>query len=549
MLRSLRTLLALTPLLLTPLASAADLPAPAPWLGDRGDGTYRNPIIHADYSDPDAIRVGDDYWMVSSNFNHVPAIPILHSRDLVNWELVNHALQRQVPVEHFAASRHGQGVWAPAIRHHAGKFYIYYPDPDFGLYVVTATDPRGQWSEPVLLRAGKGYIDPCPFWDEDGQAYLIHGWAKSRGPDANRLSVMKLSPDGLRMIEDSKDVIDANQMTGWRTLEGPKMYKRNGYYYVFAPAGGVREGYQAVFRSKEIYGPYENRIVLEQGKSVINGPHQGAWVDTPSGEHWFLHFQDKGPFGRIVHLQPMVWREDGWPAMGTAVQTGATKGEPVLTFRKPNLPTQRITGPATSDEFDAGRLGLQWQWQANPQPGWASLDSKPGSLRLTAAPVPASGFYDAPFLLMQKFPSPEFTVTTVLDASNLAVHQEAGLVVFGYSHAWIGLRRDPNGFRLVHSINVERAPAGDGPAPTAAEVSRPSTASSIFLRVTVDQTAKCSFWYSIDGQNYRAIDTGREFFATQSRWVGAKVGVFAAQRQGTPAAPGHADFDWFRVVR
>src|SRR5207248_1017753 len=158
---------------------------------------------------------------------------------------------------------------------------------------------------------------PCPFWDDDGQAYLIHGWAKSRAGISNLLTLLKLDASAAKPIDEGQVIIDANKLEGWRTLEGPKLYKRGGYYYVFAPAGGVTEGYQAVFRSKNILGPYESRIVLEQGKSPVNGPHQGAWVDTPSGENWFLHFQDKGPYGRVVHLQPMSWRDDGWPAMGT----------------------------------------------------------------------------------------------------------------------------------------------------------------------------------------------------------------------------------------
>ncbi len=543
----------LTPMLAS-VAALTSFAAPAPWMPDRGDGTYMNPVLHADYSDPDAIRVGEDFWLVSSSFNDAPALPILHSRDLVNWELVNHAVQAQVPADTFEAVQHGKGVWAPAIRYHDGKYWIFYPDPDFGIYAVTATDPRGQWSAPVLVRAGKGLIDPCPFWDDDGQGYVVHAWARSRGPIANRLSIFRLSADSLHAMDESKDVIDANQMTGWRTLEGPKLYKRNGLYYIFAPAGGVKEGYQAVFRSKNLYGPYENRIVLEQGHSVINGPHQGAWVDTPSGEDWFLHFQDKGTFGRVVHLQPMAWKEDGWPVMGTAVETGAAKSEPFLTYRKPKVPAQPATAPATSDEFNAPKLGLQWQWQTNPQPGWLSLDAKPGSLRLSPVQIPASGLFDAPNLLMQKFPSPEFTVTTVLDASGLAENREAGLMVFGYSYAWIGLRREGTGFRLVHGVNVEQSVGTDGTAPTAFEVSRPMSSPRVFLRVAVDQTARCIFSYSTDGEKFRAIDTGREFHATVSRWVGAKVGVFAAQLPGTttaasPERDGYADFDWFRVER
>lgn len=299
------------------MASAMLLPSSpavaALWIADRGDGTYRNPVLHADYSDPDAIRVGDDYWMTASSFGHAPGLPILHSRDLVNWTLVDHALPRLVPETHFATPRHGEGVWAPSLRYHDNKFWIFYPDPDFGLYVITATDPRGQWSKPHLLKAGRGMIDSCPLWDDDGRAYLIHGWAKSRAGINNLLTLHEMSPDGLRILDEGTVVIDANLMPGWRTLEGPKLYKRDGWYYVFAPADGVAEGYQAVFRARDIRGPYENRIVLEQGATPINGPHQGAWIETPTGEHWFFHFQEIEAHGRVVHLQPMRWRDDGCP--------------------------------------------------------------------------------------------------------------------------------------------------------------------------------------------------------------------------------------------
>ena len=524
----------------------------APWVADRGDGTYRNPVLYADYSDPDAIRVGEDYWLTSSSFNHVPGLPILHSRDLVNWQFVNHALPRLVPYDHFRQVRHGGGVWAPSLRFHGGKFWIYYPDPDFGLYVVAATDPRQAWAEPVLVKAGKGLIDPCPFWDDDGQLYLVHGWAHSRGPISNRLSLMKLSADGMRVEEESKDIIDANKLEGWRTLEGPKLYKRHGYYYVFAPAGGVKEGYQAVFRAKNIYGPYENRIVLDQASSPINGPHQGAWVDTPAGENWFLHFQDKGPYGRVVHLQPMIWREDDWPAMGTAVQLRTERGAPVLTYKKPDVPKQAISVPAMSDQFDEPQLGLQWQWQANPEADWASLTDKPGSLRLRAVPPPqAPSLYDAPSLLLQKFPGPEFTTTTAVDAAGLREGDEAGLIVFGYAYGWIGVRRDAAGLHIVQTIDDSHSQVPHHKAPVHS-VFAPLTANQVWLRVSVGANASCAFSYSTDQRTFKPLSDAAELQAEGDRWVGAKVGVFAAHvsdRRASTAKGGYADFAWFHVTR
>jgi beta-xylosidase len=534
------------------MSLTAASPSPtAPWIPDQTDGTFQNPILHADYSDPDAVRVGDDFWLVSSSFNHAPGLPILHSRDLINWTLVNHALPLQIPADHFSVPRHGQGVWAPTIRHHAGKFWIYYPDPDFGIYLTTATDPRGAWSAPVLVKGGKGLIDPCPFWDDEGQVYLVHAWAKSRAGISNLLTLHKLNAEGTRVIDDGKIIIDANQMPGWRTLEGPKLYKRKGYFYIFAPAGGVTEGYQAVFRSTNIYGPYENRIVLEQGKTSVNGPHQGAWIDTPSGENWFIHFQDKGPYGRIVHLQPMTWRADDWPAMGTAVETGAEKGEPVITHKKPAIAnttarndpaSPAIATPVTSDEFESSTLGLQWQWQANPRKEWISFTAQPGWARLTSVPAPAAGtLWFAPNLLMQKFPAPAFTATTRLNLSAAVDGESAGLIVFGYDYGWIGLRRTQTGQRLVAIFNkaadkqgVEKEMAGidlDG--------------EPIFLRVTVNAGAQCQFAYSKDGVKFTPL--GTPFKASVSRWVGAKMGIFsAAPPEGKQV--GHADFEWFRVT-
>ena len=514
---------------------------PSVGVSDLGDGRYRNPVLQADYSDPDAIRVGDDYWMVSSSFNHAPGLPILHSKDLVNWELVGHALRRLVPEENFAVTQHGKGVWAPAIRYHAGKYWIYYPDPDFGIYLVTAPDPRGPWSAPVMVQAGRGLIDPCPLWDDNGRVYLMHGWAKSRAGISNRLTLLALSTDGARVESDLGVVIDGDKVPvpGFRTLEGPKLYKRGGWYYVFAPAGGVAEGWQSVFRAKNIQGPYEHRIVLDQGATPVNGPHQGAWVDTPSGEDWFLHFQDQGAYGRVVHLQPMVWK-DGWPVIGEDPD-GDGKGQPVLVHRKPivgpALVAAPITVPPTSDEFDAPKLGLQWQWQANPQSGWFSLAAQPGKLRLFAQPAPKPGnLYEAPFLLLQKFPAREFTVTTKVDLNALADGDSAGLIVFGYDYAWIGLKREQGAVVPVLAIRREAVKG----APQEEIVSSGTEAVPHYFRVTVREGGKCRFSSSADGVHFDNL--GGEFTATVGRWVGAKVGVFAS---GSPGA--RADFDWVRV--
>lgn len=526
-------------------------PGSPPWLPDLGDGRYQNPVLFADYSDPDAIRVGGDYWLTSSSFSHVPGLPILHSRDLVNWTLVNHALPllgtaEGVPAGHFDVPRHGAGVWAPALRHHAGRFWIFYPDPDFGIFLTTATDPRDQWSTPVLVKGGKGLIDPCPLWDDDGQVYLVHGWARSRSGKNNLLTLNRLSADATCVTDgDGVVIIDENSSgRGFHTLEGPKLYKRGDTYWIFAPVDGVATGSQAAYRAEAVQGPYEARIVLAQGTSMTNGPHQGAWVDTPGGEHWFLHFQDRGAFGRVVHLQPMTWRRDGWPAMGTGVATGTENGEPILVHAKPasgEAPAGGPGGPAASDEFASPQLGRQWQWQANPAAVWHSLTANPGALRLACIASRAAGRYEAPHLLLQKFPAPAFTATTALEFSGTGEGDEAGLIVFGCSYAWIGLRRTPAGVRLVQGIN--RDAHQSGVEREAASIAAPGT--RVFLRVEVARDARCRFACSGDGLDF--LPFGEDFQATGGKWVGAKVGLFAAAAVGRPGV-GYVDFEFFRLT-
>ncbi len=511
-----------------------------PWSADCGDGNYRNPVLYADYSDPDVVRVGDDYWMTASSFSHVPGLPILHSRDMVNWTLVNHALPVLVPQNYFSQPRHGEGVWAPSIRHHAGKFWIFYPDPDFGIYVITTDDPRGRWSEPYLVKGGKGLIDPCPLWDDDGLVYLIHGWARSRSGINNLLTLHKLSANATRVIDEGKVIIDGNAMPGWNTIEGPKLHKHNGWFYVFAPAGGVAEGYQAVFRARDIYGPYEARKVMDRGTTAINGPHQGAWVDTPGGEHWFFHFQELPAYGRVVHLQPLRWQEDGWPVIGED-STTVGKGQPVIVHRKPALPQQAESVPATSDDFSSPTLGLQWQWQANPRSEWYSLTENPGCLRLRCLPRGvADSFWVVPGILMQKFPAPEFVVTVKLELSATHDGAVAGLIVFGYDYSWLGLRREHGSIKL---LKVKCRDAQNGGAEQIIHCSS-VLGGVVFLRVRVTAGASACFENSFDGVTFKKV--GEPFQALSSKWVGGKVGLFASTTSNDKTAD-VADFSQFVV--
>ncbi len=499
-----------------------------PWLPDQGDGTYRNPVLHADYSDPDVIRVGEEYWMTASSFTATPGLPILRSRDLVNWELVNHAL-RQVPHASYDAVRPGCGVWAPSIRHHAGLFWIFFPMPDEGIYVTTATDPLGDWCEPWLLQAAKGWIDPCPFWDDDGTAWLFHAYANSRSGKRDRLHVRPMAPDGRSLLGEGVEIVHAPHHP---YLEGPKLHKRDGWYYVMAPGGGVPTGWQVAFRSRCVTGPYEEKIVLETGSTTINGPHQGAFVDTPSGEWWFLHFQDLGAFGRVVHLQPVVWPSGAeWPVIGTDFD-GNGVGEPVSgaahSLLRAGAP--RVS-PPTSDDFSGPTLGLQWQWQANHRAEWADLKARPGWLRLSARPGHPERLDLTPHLLLQKFPARVFTVETSIDLPAPVVGGPevfAGLVIAGGgASACLAVQGDSRGRRLVCQLSDVRAldwPVMDGP---------------LHLRVSVTGDGVCVFAFA--GAKKIFAEIPQTFRAREGGWMGAKVGLFAS------GAAGHADFAHFTV--
>jgi len=507
----------------------------APWISDQDDGSYRNPILFADYSDPDVIRLGEDFFLTASSFNCVPGLPILHSKDLVNWQLIGHAIQ-ELPAR-FDTVQPGCGIWAPCLRFHNGTFYIYYGDPDAGIYVLTAKDPAGKWSAPALVKDGKGLIDPTPLWDDDGTVYLLHAWAKSRAGTNNILTLHKLNADGTRVTDAGTVVVNANAIPDYRTLEGPKFYKRNGWYYIFAPAGGVREGWQSVFRSRSIYGPYENRIVLEQGSTDINGPHQGGWVELESGEHWFLHFQDQVAYGRVVHLNPVRWIDD-WPCMGLDFD-GNGIGEPVSLYQKPNVgQTFPIAAPSAGDEFSGSKLNLAWQWQANPKADWASMTARPGWLRLYAIPRPTetkSNLWLVPNQLLQKLPAPAFQATAKLEFAPRTDNDELNLIMMGEDYAGLRISGTADGFVVTRFTCQEAANNHTETAEETAAVPR----GTLWLRVSVKPGALCSFSYATNGTEFRTL--GTPFRARAGRWIGAKLGLLCLGNGG------HADFDWLRI--
>lgn len=529
---------ALTAMMVAAPAVAAPQPA----------ATYRNPILPADYSDPDVIRVGDDYYMVASSFHFSPGVPILKSKDLVHWTIVGHVLPklpfapeydlpgpvptddtgaRMPPPQRVVGQRYAGGVWAPSIRHHNGLFYVHFATPYEGIFMSTAKSAEGPWSAPIAVVAEAGLEDPCPFWDEDGQAYLVHGKVGA-GP----LVLRRMTPDGKSVFGEAKVI--AEDPKALPILEGPKLYKRNGWYYVFAPIGGVETGPQAVLRSQNIWGPYEHREVLVPGETPWKGPHQGGWVQTPSGQDWFIHFNSAGAYGRIVHLQPMTWKDD-WPFMGEPIPGAAPDahgGQPVAEHAMPDVGGRFApVRPQTSDDFSKTKLGLQWEWNHNPDDRRWSLTQRPGFMRLTAGP--AINLVSARNTLTQAMQTEAPIVTTRLEVGGMTDGQRAGLAMFGQGISWIGLVQRNGARHMVYSaMGAETV----GPA---------VTGKAVTLRVAVaEQMARYS--YSLDGGK-TFVDFGGPAPLRFSWWKGARPALFT---YGDPASAkqGVADFDWVKVA-
>ncbi len=521
------------------------------WSPDNGNGTFTNPVINADYSDPDVCVVGDDYYLTASSFQCIPGLPILHSRDLVNWEIINYALPAELYegdsrlIEQFNTPQHGNGVWAPSIRYHEGTFYIYWGDPDNGVFMVKTENPAGRWSKPLCVIEGKGLIDTCPLWDEDGRCYLVNGWANSRSRFASVLTVREMNAEGTQPISNPVIVFDGNG-TENRTCEGPKFYKRDGWYWIMCPAGGVPTGFQLAMRAKSPYGPYEHKIVLAQGKTAVNGPHQGGWVHTKYGEDWFLHFQDKECYGRVVHLQPVDW-SSGWPVMGK-------KGEPVLTYPKPKSIANTVVNPVESDEFDSPCIGKQWQWQANYQETFG-MPTAFGTFRIfnfkhdTASP----NLWDVPNMLLQKTPADEFTATAKLRFTSKADNQMGGVIMMGLDYSALMVKRVGDEFLLLRTTCKA---ADKGKPETVEQIAtlkptekdkidyKPGIHIDVYMRMVV-KDGTCQFLYSTNGKKYQSA--GDTFKMREGKWIGAKMGFVSVEPDGNTDR-GWVEADWFRVT-
>ena len=565
----------------SPLMSIAQ--ESATWNPNLPGGKYKNPVINADYSDPDVCRVGNDFYMTSSSFACFPGLQILHSTDLVNWKIIGAALTDDYPVlPEFRGTnldwrkriQHGNYVWAPSIRHHDGWFYIYWGDPDQGLFMTKTQNPADTWSKPVCVKPGKGMIDCCPLWDEDGKAYISHGCAGSRAGVKSVLFVAPMSADGTTVTGPSRIVYDGHE--DQPTIEGTKFYKRNGYYYIMSPAGGVKYGWQVILRSRNPFGPYEEYVGLAQGKSKINGPHQGAWIDTPSGEDWFLHFQDKHAYGRVVHLQPAKWVND-WLVIGDD-RDGDGCGDPVTQWKKPALKATENVQPREDDEFTATDLGLQWQFEGPYSHYWYFCDANKSKLRLYGIQQPENytNLADMQNTLMQKFPAENFTVTSKLkfipNPGNKNKGEEAGFIIKGLDYAAIKFVTTKEGC-FMRFVKCKDAMKGgkevvETEMPmTLVEQEKPYTqryavddipqprhaTQDIYVRAVVKSagigngiTSSAQFYYSTDGKKFTKI--GSPFTVKEGKWIGAKVGYFNC-RSSVSNDAAFLDIDWIRFTK
>jgi beta-xylosidase len=477
---------------------------PLAW-GDQGDGTYVNPVLNADFSDPDVIRVGEKYYMVASDF-HFMGMQVLESDDMVNWRYVSQIYHRLDEPGWNENKHYAGGSWAPAIRYHNGLFYVFFCTPEEGLYMSTAKDAHGPWAPLHLVKRVEKWEDPCPFWDEDGQAYLgrsQHG--------AGPIIVHRMSPDGKRLLDEGVTVY-----TG-PVAEGTKFLKRHGWYYLIIPEGGVGQGWQTVLRARNIYGPYERQVVLEQGSTSVNGPHQGALVDTPDGQWWFYHFQETPVLGRVVHLQPACWQDD-WLQVGVDLD-GNGIGEPMHSWQKPISSHFSGTTLQIDDDF-SDTLGLQWQWNHNPDDAHWSLSERKGWLTLRA--LPADSLKACRNMLTQKVVGFQSESTTLMTAKGDCY---AGIFCSGKQFRGVGLC--PQG--IFVEVNGERQIAVKG------------SFSQLYLRVRDDcQTNSHQFFYSLDGVSF--IPVGDVFSMRSGYWKGIRVGLFCY------GMGGKAQFDKFEQV-
>lgn len=459
----------------------------------------RAQILYADFSDPDVCEgTEDDYWLTASSFQCSPGLPVLHSTDLERWTLVNYALPRLKPYEHYDTLHHGCGVWAPSIRRHGDTYYIYYGYPDYGVYMVKTQNPAGRWDEPVLVLPGKGVIDTCPLWDDDGRVYLVNAWANSRCGFNSVLTVRELSADGTRAIGQPVMVYDG-QPDGNHTIEGPKLYKKDGYYYILAPAGGVAGGWQVALRSRNIYGPYEMKTVYNQ-----QGIHQGGWVNDA-----FICFQEVGAYGRILHRLDVSWK-DVWPMMS---RHKASKVHKIQCHDKAML----------------------YQWHANYQDtfGFRTANGVRVYGHRVGMPAGKQTIWDVPNLYLKKFDGETFNDTLRTTITAKAEGQQSGFVIMGRDYLRLAVELHDGKF-VVKEMRNTGADKGGAETTTILQTiaarnygagANPNYECSVTFAIECRPGALCNIAYSTDGKTFTQLPG--QFKAREGVWIGAKYGVYS----------------------
>ena len=506
--------------------------APATWgnwlkWGDQGDGTYRNPVIPSDYSDIDCIRVGADYYAVSSTFQFSPGFVILHSKDLVNWSILGHVVPDigviGPDMTWMKMNRYGRGIWAGAIRFHEGKFWVYFCSPDEGYFMSTATDPAGPW-EPLhkMEHFGGGWDDCCPLWDDDGQGYFVG----TNFRDGYKIHLWKLTSDGRDVVPKTDQVI--HQSPG---SEANKLYKFNGLYYHFYSEDRGDEGRVMMMeRSGNIFGPYTENKQLSYPERQFNEPNQGGLVEAENGDWYFFTHHGTGAWeGRCDSLVPVTWI-DGWPIIGKPDEKGI--GHFVWSRSKPVEGTPLVT-PQTSDEFDEASLPPQWEWNYQPRNDKWSLTERPGWLRLHAfKPLQNDTLTKAGDTLTQRcLRTSSNEVVIKLDLSGMADGQKCGLCHFAGAHSYLGVSQT-SATRNLEYDNNGKITAGPKIA-----------GSDVWLKSTWGLDGKSQYSYSLDGQTF--ADFGDPYRLTWGDYRGDRIGIFS---YNNAADAGYVDVDFFHYT-
>lgn len=492
--------------------------------GDQGDNTFVNPVLPGDFSDLDAIRVGKDFFAISSTMQYSPGMGVLQSSDLVNWRIVGHVVDDLGAMDSEFGWRKmngaGRGIWAGSIRFHAGLFRVYFGTPDGGIYVSTAREGKGPWSSPKLVIAERGWDDPCPFWDDDGTGYLVATrFAPDRDGQKYRIHLFAMDGDGSGVRPGSDRVLYQSKGS-----EANKMYKVAGMYLHYFSE--VRpEGRVAMMeRSRSLAGPWEVRQLNHVHPAIDKEPNQGGLIQLEDGRWWFLTHQGTGDWeGRAGVLLPVTWL-DGWPIPGKPGADGM--GEMVWGETKP-IRSSSLNGIFASDDFGGSSLQPVWEWRYQPRADYWLLTGH--ALRLNAfGALPGRGFDGVRNVLTQRSArAVRAQVTVKVDLNGFRDGQEAGLAHFAKTDARIAVVQK-EGLRSLVRFDGEGRLLG-------ANVS----GKTVWLRSAWDVAGLAKFSYSLDGERY--VELGSPYQLTWGSYRGDRVGLYTVGEAG-----GYADFSEFR---